>query len=275
MKALTRTRFAERDPLRARDLETALAEESRRRALHVRAVHRAAGVALGFAVGLGRSRHGVVVGPGLAYDRRGRELVSGRTVFVPAPSTDGRYDLALAGGCGLDWTWLEPGSARDELVLARFEVDSGQLGDPDLAPRRRARGTGQRLAAGLTIVHLDTSMTVDTSAGEFSRTPTYFATLADSVAGGARRADETATLLLELANPSPTSFDLLVRAIQSAEGPSASYGEPFPIHWIGVERDERCWGFEPDKAAVAAPLDAVDEYRGFTAVPPTIEPEPS
>lgn len=87
--------------LTARDLEDDAAFESRFRQLHVRALHNTWGVALGYAVKRVASNL-VEVGPGIAYDCRGREIISARTLNVgpppaPAQSQAGSwyFDLAL------------------------------------------------------------------------------------------------------------------------------------------------------------------------------------
>jgi len=259
----TRIRFAEGRLLRGRDLEAGLAAEARQRTLHVCAAHSTGGVALGYAVGVGRQRRGAVVGPGFGYDRRGREVVSARTVFVPNPSEDGTYDLVTS--CqGTEW--IEAGDAHDGLLLARFELVQDELGDPDVGPRRSARGPGGRLAGGTQEMQIDPSMSVDTSAAGFQRTPYYFFTLAEL--------DLRPWPLgpfLELVDPTSTGFDLTLRAGGSWRD---SVGGPVTVHWAGVEPPSRCGGFEPDTAAVADPLDLPDEYGTFSPVPSTTEPTP-
>lgn len=101
--------------LKARDLQDDVAYQARLRGLHVRAMHNTWGVALGFDV----RRKGealVEVGPGIAYDCHGREIVSVRTLIAaPPPPPPGSqadawwFDLVigylegqdLAGGMGL------------------------------------------------------------------------------------------------------------------------------------------------------------------------------
>jgi hypothetical protein len=70
--------------------------------LHVRAMHNTWGVALGYEVGVDDSGTAATVGPGIAYDCRGREVISARTLALGVPTPppgDGEgpwiYDLAI------------------------------------------------------------------------------------------------------------------------------------------------------------------------------------
>lgn len=70
--------------LAARDLQDDVTFESQLRGLHVRAMHNTWGVALGYDVSLvGGNR--LQVGPGIAYDCRGQEIVSSHTLTVGLP----------------------------------------------------------------------------------------------------------------------------------------------------------------------------------------------
>jgi hypothetical protein len=80
-----RIRFYEGTRLTARDLRDDQDYEARLRHLHVRAVHGTWGVAVGYEIGLTQGSGAVAVGPGIAYDCAGRELVSARTLAVPPP----------------------------------------------------------------------------------------------------------------------------------------------------------------------------------------------
>ncbi len=270
MRPLARTRFTEGDALRAGDLRRALADEARRRGLHVRAAHRAAGVAVGFAVGVGRSRRGVVVGPGCAYDRRGRELVSGRTVFVSAPVADGAYDLVVSEGCGPEWSWLARGRTGDGVVLATFEVLGGQLGPPDLAYRASARAAGGRLVAGTQEAAIAPVIHVNTTAAGFQSVPYYFAT----IEGWPARRELVGTFV-ELRSPSPVGFNVAVRVGHRPASPWVAAKAKVTIHWLGVEMPARCAVPAPDTGAVASPADRADEYGTFVAVPPATDPAPT
>ena len=79
----TRIRFTPRALLEATDLCDDAAARARARAEHVRFVHDTWGVALGYAVGVvGRT---VVVGPGVAYDCKGRPIVLSTTLLLTVP----------------------------------------------------------------------------------------------------------------------------------------------------------------------------------------------
>lgn len=95
--------------LRAVDMRDSVAYDTRLRELHVRGLHRTWGVALGFATLLVRGAKAVViVGPGLAYDCSGREIVSSEGVALalpeapPAGAPPRAYDLVVS------WRRLEP-----------------------------------------------------------------------------------------------------------------------------------------------------------------------
>lgn len=95
-----RVRHFEGELLTARDLQDDVAYETRLRGLHVRALHNTWGIALGFDVRLDPNETTVLLGPGIAYDCRGREIISSRTIAVPAPHRpvpvqDGWFDLVM------------------------------------------------------------------------------------------------------------------------------------------------------------------------------------
>jgi hypothetical protein len=211
--------------LRARDLSAEVENEAARRTAHLRAVHDTWGVVLGFSL-RGTSR-AVEVGPGFGYDRCGRELVSAAAVLVPKPATDGRYDLALGLGCGLEYRWREPGRAcDDELVLARFAVESGALSDPDLSVRRVCRRRRFRLAADSKQTTVQAMIEVSTTAAGFRSEPLYFATLELTEPPKAMLGP-----LLDIRDSSKSGFKLLLYPADDswAEGADAT------VHWLGVE----------------------------------------
>lgn len=144
--------------LEADDLTAAVDREAFTRRLHTGVVHDAWGVALGLFVNPADPAR-VEVSPGLAYDRFGRELVSGRTLTLPGPPpprdgnprwielvarwndvTDLRAGGDPAGSC--------PGGAgaTEERPLLRW-VDNGPLRkDADGHPLRPSQyGAGMRL----------------------------------------------------------------------------------------------------------------------------------
>jgi hypothetical protein len=124
-----RLQFLEGGLLTARDLRDDVAYESRMRGLHVRVLHNIWGVARGFEVHFNYARDTVLVGPGLAYDCVGREIISSRSLALAAPrspehddSEDGRrwfdlvigYDDRVPGRSSLDAGCLDDGASRSE-----------------------------------------------------------------------------------------------------------------------------------------------------------------
>ena len=222
--------------LAARDLQEDAAYEARMRGLHVRTLHNTWGVALGFEVHLSEDRNAVLVGPGIAYDRAGREVISARTLVVETPAVPlgskadaWWFDLVIryndlitliAGrerdrGCwgpGMQpleerplWRWSFAGDATnpyappltlaadvrvgEEIPLARFRMTAKRaLSDPDFRVRRNTQGlvrphiAADQIRQGSLPIQGSPwawSVTVDTSAAGFSRTPFYLASLAD------------------------------------------------------------------------------------------------
>jgi hypothetical protein len=127
--AAERVRYFEGALLRARDLRDDAAYESWMRGMHVRFVHDTWGVALGFELVLSYDRDRLEVGPGLAYDCAGREILSPASVIMAAPrapSTSGAsawwFDLAVRydGLCDLA-PGLSPFGCGTGELLARTE----------------------------------------------------------------------------------------------------------------------------------------------------------
>lgn len=83
---LQRIAYYEGQLLASSDLQDDTGHESQLRGLHVRAMHNTWGVALGYEVGVDDSRTAVTVGPGIAYDCRGREVLSARTLALGLPT---------------------------------------------------------------------------------------------------------------------------------------------------------------------------------------------
>src|SRR3954465_11706168 len=79
-----RLRHVDGELLRRRDLADEAAAETDRRGLHVRAVHDTWGVALGYEVGLASDV--MTVGPGVAYDCAGQEIVAVQGTKLPPPA---------------------------------------------------------------------------------------------------------------------------------------------------------------------------------------------
>jgi hypothetical protein len=77
--------FRDSQLLAARDLADDADHESWMRALHVRAMHDTWGVATGFALAVEETQRGVKVGPGVAYDCRGHDIVVADELRLAAP----------------------------------------------------------------------------------------------------------------------------------------------------------------------------------------------
>jgi hypothetical protein len=119
---LERVAYHEGQLLAGRDLTADLEHRIRMRRFHVGAVHDVWGVALGFQAGLSSDERSAVVGPGLAYDRLGREILSPRGVVLDPPRV---------GSSTADW-WIDLVVRRatlDELLAGR-DPFGGCLGPP-------------------------------------------------------------------------------------------------------------------------------------------------
>ena len=97
-----RVRYSDDQLLAARDLNDDEFYEASLRRMHVRGLHDTWGVALGFYLSLSDNKDQVLVGPGLAYDAMGRELLLSETLAMPIPAPPAgvsvplTYDLALS-----------------------------------------------------------------------------------------------------------------------------------------------------------------------------------
>jgi hypothetical protein len=201
--------------LLARDLNAALAADAQRRALHIRAMHRTWGVALGFQFEPVQDAREGTVGPGFGYDCRGRAIVSAEPTTVPAPANKSLSDLVVSATPAIRFDWREPGRAcDDELVLT----------SPVYCRRRRFR-----LAAGVADVSLEKRIDVQTASGEFDDDPVYFATL---------EIDLRLAATLEVVDESSTQFSLVLRAPEADW--TAAQGMDAHVHWTGVERLPAC-----------------------------------
>jgi hypothetical protein len=169
--------------LRHADLRDAVAHEARMLALHVSAVHRAWGVALGLEVVIDASARDLIVTPGLAYTCAGEPLISSDALDPGVPSASGvagdlAFDLVASrasavegaacerlvacdgtavreAGIALRWELAGPIAAGDpplassirlgdDIPLARIvRRADGTLAGPDYARRRIARGLGR------------------------------------------------------------------------------------------------------------------------------------
>jgi hypothetical protein len=226
-------RHREGELLKARDLNAELAADAFRWALHLRAVHRTWGVALGFAVESLDSQGAVAVGPGLGYDCRGMEILSARPLLIPQPVRLSPADLTVsAGECGPRLRWREPGRAcDDELLLARGYFKAGKTIEIDGSVRKWCRSPSFRLAAGIAEHQLKAKINVSTAAGGFTDTPFYFATL---------ELEARLTATLEVTKEKAESFQLVLRASDKQLRDSLKEKPNARVHWVGVERRASC-----------------------------------
>jgi hypothetical protein len=232
--------FAVGDRLLARDLAAAEAREAAFHALHVRALHRTWGVALGYAVAASADGRAVLIGPGLAYDPCGTPLVLARPERVPLPAgvTDGDRRLAAAarpGGGGPRWCWLEPqGRASAAVPVAEVTVGGGQLAAAPVAGARPVAASPVRIGGGrLTLARTSSAfatVAVDTAHAGFAGTPYYFAQVAGPQAGIGLEPGALEPVL-GIRDERPRGFTLDVRRL----GPRMTAGAPVPVAWIGVE----------------------------------------
>ena len=204
---IQRLRDVPRELLRSRDLRDRAAAGDQRRWWHNRALHDAFGVASGMSVALAADAQSVLVQPGVAYDRAGRELLlfAPRAVPVPAqrPMTlIARYHQDAAGQrtAEADLVWQPPAPAGGEpcgpgdgvplATLASDEQGTLTLTAENRRSRPLARPhigygstpadatpwqvwdywSGDPIPLGLQII-------VDTSTAGFTEVPCYFAWL--------------------------------------------------------------------------------------------------
>jgi hypothetical protein len=209
---LERLRHHHGEAVIARDLRDETAREQRLGALHVCTAHGTWGVALGFDVRRSRDRRAVLLGPGIAYDRHGRAIVSSRTLTIPAPIVTSIvpmvFDLTIAYDTELTgrqeqptWRWVRAGGAVGdgpplsptvrlgiEVPVARARVDAGGVIALDFSLRRHAHGLVRPHIAGGRVLQASVEVAgspwcwrvkIDTSrAGFSSARPFYFASLA-------------------------------------------------------------------------------------------------
>lgn len=173
-----RVQWFEGSALTERDLDDAVAYESRMLELHVRGVHDTWGIAHGLTVALSNNAREAVISPGYAYTCRGDALILPSLIrsAPPAATTPVTFDLVLAqpavpevGPCerpiactgelattglraALRWepagattTGLPPLASGvrlgEEILLARFlRLTNGALVGPTMSQRRIARG---------------------------------------------------------------------------------------------------------------------------------------
>jgi hypothetical protein len=195
----------------ARDLRDETARELRLGALHVCSVHGTWGVALGFDVHRSADRKAVILGPGIAYDRHGRTIISRQKLPLRAPAFTSivpmavdltiAYDMALGAAEEQPrWRWVTAGGAVGdgpplspeirlgiEVPVVRAHIDAGGVSALDFSRRRQAHGLvrphifGGRLPQDSVEVSGSPwhwRVRIDTSGAGFSTPhPFYFASL--------------------------------------------------------------------------------------------------
>jgi hypothetical protein len=275
MTATDRVRFVPGALLASADLRDEVAAQARAREMHVRAVHGTWGIALGYAAGI--AGPWIIVGPGIAYDCHGHELVSDRTVALAPPEAPGGkerwYDLAvrrlgddaLHGAealCGrgrrerprFTWTPVDapaPGLQVGEAVpVARVRAGAGAVAELSFASRRAARpAAASRVAAGSVALELRvqealfSTHAIDTSAGGFAATPSYFASLsvAESSQAGPLHQNWLDGPMLSISDRSRDGFTLTVRFGTWDSDYFDESEPPVALDWIGVEPIHGCW----------------------------------
>jgi hypothetical protein len=266
----TRIRFTPRALLEAADLRDDGAARARARAEHVRLVHDTWGVALGYAVGLvGRT---AVVGPGVAYDCRGRPIVLSTTELLTVPRDairSGLVDLAVAWASDVSghpgplcppagrerpaflWGAVDDVDAPpalslrvgESVPLARLRL--GTSPSVDLRVRRAAHpDTRARVASGWVALALDSvldllgwTQRVDTSAARFRATPVYHATVVVGDPGLVPLHGP----MVSLRDASADGFEATVRyAVRDRIGDLPSDPPELTLEWIGVEGVQGC-----------------------------------
>ena len=155
-----RISWLDRQRLEAADLNDRAGREAFTRRLHTSVVHDAWGVALGFGIQVGSDGGAPTVLPGLAYDRVGREIVSGRpvTMVPPVPPVDGFghwVDLVmrwagvddLAAGRDPSGACVGGPGLLEERPLLRW-VDAGQVLEDATGALLRPGGHGPGVELG-------------------------------------------------------------------------------------------------------------------------------
>lgn len=81
-----RVAYHDTQRLTAADLQADSDHEAQMRRLHVIGLHNTWGVALGLEVGVQNDGQSVLVGPGMAYDYKGREIILSDEISLPTPA---------------------------------------------------------------------------------------------------------------------------------------------------------------------------------------------
>jgi hypothetical protein len=246
--------WGDRQQLAGRDLRAAEAFLDARRARHMRGAHRTWGVALGLDLLVAGTPPVVIVGPGLAYDARGRELLVQRPTPVAgsAAALAAKQPVAVAlrsiGERCIPGARARVPDERVPLVLGldvplgRVDPTTGeadQRGRPHVAtlaaPRVRSGLVGVGgVQATRVLDHLRAR--VDTSQAGFETTPWY---VVEAIVGPG--AAHMVQILLAVTAATPTDFIVQVRRSAAAAAALTALsvpnrgGLPFALAWIGVE----------------------------------------
>jgi hypothetical protein len=224
-------------------------------------------------------------------------------VALAPPEDDGWYDLAvrrlgddaLHGAealCGRGrrqrprFTWTPvagagPGLRLGEAVpVARVRTAAGSVAELSLASRRAARPlAGARVAAGSAGIELTaqaalySTHAVDTTAGGFGATPSYFASLSVAMESeqGPLHQNWLIGPLLSISDATPDGFTLTVRFGTWRSDYFDEAAPPIGVDWIGVEPIHGCWppvAVTDALRAVGAPAALLGEgLRTFAAQP--------
>ncbi|SRR6266404_581536 len=126
----------------ARDLRDDKRRGDRLRWLHVRYLHHTWGVGLGYEIRLASSNAAIILGPGYAVDRSGRDLVLAKGLLIPVPESAAvelyvltlRYRNNSGGapscGCGGDCGCSSPQRLIEERPVISWKLSQDlQLGD--------------------------------------------------------------------------------------------------------------------------------------------------
>jgi hypothetical protein len=299
-----RIRFTPGALLEAADLRDDAATRARLRSEHIRFVHETWGVALGYSVGIvGRT---VVVGPGVAYDCRGRAIVlsATRLLRVPRESLETHLvDLAITWaadvGGGEAALCAPPNRERPAFVwgavasedappalslrigesvpLARFHIETPPSADLRI---RRAAHTDARphIASGAVELHvegftdlLETVVPVDTTAARFRTTPVYHATITGDAAS-------LHGPMVSIGNADRNGFEATVR--HGADAGLSYVADEAPhlvLEWLGVEIPTGSWpAADPVSVARAAGANqaTLDRFEALTLLPHVDDPSP-
>jgi hypothetical protein len=266
---IQRLRYTPGQDLLARDFRDQAAFEEQLRWWHNRAMHGAFGIRYGLAVQAAGAE--LTVGPGLAYDALGRELVlpATRTLHLPSGAREPAVlviqyrQYREEGGADLAWIPARRLRSTDGVPLARVTVDDGQASpDPKFHPpiarpiARPRLGHGSTVAGGTAwqvwnlgspnSLILGLQVWIDTRAAGFTQPPCYFAWLQGGVE--TKLGNAGASFLLpffpHVAQPGLTGFRfrVLTVAIGSLEQLAANRAAilaraklQLSVCWLGIQ----------------------------------------